>query len=314
MTCTITADERWRLDATGATLADVLADRTADIRAALTAYGAVLVRGMQPVEVGGTALLDAVTELTGMDPCPYTEQSSPRTRVGSGVFTATDYPAHAEIFPHNELSYATAWPRVLGFYCDTPADEGGATTLVDSRAVLRSLPDEVRDSFTAKDWSYVRNLRGGAGLDWPTVFQTTSKDRAREYCEAHGIGLEWVGGGARIHARRPALLVAEPGGPASWFNHVAAFHVSTQPPDVATALRRVYAEPDLPVNTYYGTGEPIPDEVVATIRAAYREHQLNVDWRRGDLVLVDNHRVAHGRLPFAGTRKVFVLLAGEERR
>ena len=47
-----------------------------------------------------------------------------------------------------------------------------------------------------------------------------------------------------------------------WFNHLTFFHVTTLPADLREGLREMFAEEDLPTNTYYGDGEPIPDDVI----------------------------------------------------
>jgi alpha-ketoglutarate-dependent taurine dioxygenase len=45
------------------------------------------------------------------------------------------------------------------------------------------------------------------------------------------------------------------------------------------------------------------------IRGAYDSETVKFDWQRGDLLLVDNMLVAHGREPFTGNRKVLVAMA-----
>jgi alpha-ketoglutarate-dependent taurine dioxygenase len=310
----------WVLDmptdagATPPSLEELLHECAAELHDRIETHGAVLLRGARPAaQIPGTLRRVAHT-LFGLEPRSYTEQSSPRTHVGDGLFTATEYPSHTELFLHNELSYATSWPAFLIFYCAKPADEGGSTTLADCREVLRTMPDDIRSAFHARSWSYVRNLRGTAGLSWQSVFQTASRAEVEAYCAANDISLTWVDNGARLRAVRPATLMPPRGGPPVWFNHIAGFHVSTLPAATLRSLRRMYPPDQLPVNTYFGDGEVIPDDVVAQIRAAYRRVQTRINWQAGDLAIVNNHLVAHGRLPFRGTREIFVMLVGEGSR
>jgi alpha-ketoglutarate-dependent taurine dioxygenase len=65
---------------------------------------------------------------------------------------------------------------------------------------------------------------------------------------------------------------------------------------------------DLPYNTYYGDGSPIEDEVVDEIREAYRQETVAFPWQAGDVLMMDNMLVAHGRNPFSGTRKILVAM------
>ena len=42
--------------------------------------------------------------------------------------------------------------------------------------------------------------------------------------------------------------------------------------------------------------------------AAYAQSRVYFEWERpGDAILLDNHRIAHGRMPYRGERKVAVL-------
>lgn len=64
----------------------------------------------------------------------------------------------------------------------------------------------------------------------------------------------------------------------------------------------------LPRNVYYGDGTPIQEEVVAEIGEVYRQTAVRFPWREGDILMVDNMLVAHGRQPFVGTRKIVVAM------
>jgi alpha-ketoglutarate-dependent taurine dioxygenase len=293
----------------GCARAPLLGQDLDQVVVALSDHGAAMLRGLDLTDVA--AQLDAIVrQITGLSPLPYWEQSSPRTHLGNCVFSATDYPSHASLFLHNELSYANSWPSFVFFYCERPADEGGETLLADCHRVLEEIPRQIVAEFEEKAWTYVRNLRGAAGLDWSTTFQTTSREEVAKYCRENDIQLEWLADGARIGAVRPAIAVHPENGQRVWFNHVAAFHLSTLPDDVRIALTRLFPRDRLPVNTYYGDGGSIDDAVVEEVRAAYRRASVSVAWKRGDLLVIDNNRVAHGRARFRGARRIMVALAG----
>jgi hypothetical protein len=94
-----------------------------------------------------------------------------------------------------------------------------------------------------------------------------------------------------------------------WFNHALFFHVSSLPEGAAReSIIAGVAEEDLPYNTFYGDGAPIESEVLSQIREAYRSETVSFDWERGDVLMVDNMLVAHGREPFEGARDVAVVM------
>jgi hypothetical protein len=280
----------------------------------LEKHGIARVRGLGKFNDVPSALRNVASLITDLELRPYTEQSSPRTEVGSSVYTVTDFPKHADLFLHNELSYATSWPRMLIFYCHTPAETGGETMVADCHTVYSNIPEDIRLAFEAKSWMYIRNLLGHSGLGWQSVFQTSDTAKVERYCVDNDVEIEWTADGPRLSAVRPPTLSLGDEVGKVWFNHIAVFHVSTSDLQLSSALRRIYSSRDLPVNTYFGDGSEIPDDVVAAIRGAYTKAAVSLQWREGDLVAIDNCRIAHGRKAYRGDRRIYVALAGNMSR
>ncbi|GAA0526455.1 TauD/TfdA family dioxygenase [Streptomyces sp. WAC05858] len=278
-----------------------------EIRAALVERGAVLLRGFA---VGGVDGFDAsVHALSGTPPLTYAERSSPRSTIKGQVYTSTDYPADEEIFLHNENSYQAVWPQTLYFYCIEPPTTLGATPLADIRQVYRAIEPEVREEFRRRGWRVVRNFHPDFGVPWQKAFNTDDRDAVAAYCRGKGIDVEWTDGGLRTTAVRDAVHVHPVTGEPVWFNHITFFHVSTLGPDVRAGLQEIFAPEDLPTNSYYGDGAPIPDDVVAHLRQCYRDASTRFDWQRDDILVVDNMLAAHAREPFTGPRRIAVAMA-----
>jgi hypothetical protein len=91
-----------------------------------------------------------------------------------------------------------------------------------------------------------------------------------------------------------------------WFNHLAFFNVSTMNPKLRDGLLAQFKEEDLPNNTYYGDGSSIESEVLGRICDAYNKETVSFNWHKGDVLMLDNMLVAHGRMPFKGPRKILV--------
>lgn len=284
-----------------------LAERRSEIRAAVAIHGAVLLRGFAVDDVDDFERV--VTELSGHT-LSYQERSSPRASIKGNVYTSTEYPPSEEIFLHNENSYQQKWPMALYFYCVEPPVTGGATPLADTRAVLARIDPEVRAEFVRRQWMAVRNFREGFGVNWRDAFGTTDRDAVVDYCAANGIEARWQGSDElRTQAVRPAVHTHPRSGEQVWFNHATFFHVSTLSPDVRDGLRAMFTEEELPSHTFFGDGGSIPDATVEHLRDCYRAASTRFDYHRGDIVMIDNMLVAHGREPFTGPRRVAVAMA-----
>jgi alpha-ketoglutarate-dependent taurine dioxygenase len=94
-------------------------------------------------------------------------------------------------------------------------------------------------------------------------------------------------------------------GEAVWFNQAHLFHVSSLRGEIRDSLLAASAD-EPPRNAYYGDGSVIADNDLDQIRAAYDDATVVFSWEKGDVLLVDNMLVAHGRKPFRGERRIVV--------
>ncbi|MEU6151409.1 TauD/TfdA family dioxygenase [Actinosynnema sp. NPDC047251] len=277
-----------------------------ELRASLADAGAVLLRGF---DVDGTDDFARVVTAVGGERLEYSERSSPRRALGERVYTSTEYAKDKEIFFHNENSYQSSWPRWLYFYCDLPAGSGGATPLADIREVTRTIDPAVREEFRARGWLHVRTYQPGFGLPWTEVYGTTDRAAVERYCASTGIVPTWRPDGVlQTRAGRSAFHRHPDTDESLWFNHIAFFHPSTLPPAAFEVMHRMFGADGLPNDTRYGDGGTIPDDVCEHLRDRYRRASSRFDYRRGDVLVVDNMRMAHGREPFEGDRRIAVAM------
>jgi len=274
--------------------------------------GAVLFRGFNVV---GQVMFEDMISSMGLKSLDYVDGNSPRKKLASGVYTSTEYPAQYFISLHNELSYCAEWPARLFFCCERPAEQGGQTPLVDSRALLQALPKEIVDEFRAKQVKYVRNLHGGRGVgpSWQDTFETHDPEVVENYAGISGNIVEWQPDQSlRFWCTRPATAVHPTTGEEVWFNQAEQFHPSTLPKAVYESMTEIFAghTEKLPQNAYFGDGTEIPLPYFQTIRSVTDNLRTSFDWQRGDLLMVDNMLVAHGRMPFKGERRILVSMTG----
>jgi hypothetical protein len=276
-----------------------------DVRQVLARHGAVLVRGLGLRDHGRTA--EVMARLTSTGLAPEREPFAPRTQLGQGLQSATPWPASQQMCLHNELSYVPDPPSFLFFACLAPAARGGATPVGDAAAVLQALPPALVGRFEREGWLLVRHYNDDIGASWAEAFGTGDRNAVEAYCRAQGIEFTWdADGGLRTRQRRRAVVRHPVDGRPCWFNQVAFLSEWALDPDVREYLQESYGPDGLPFTTRYGNGEPIGEDVVDLINAAYTAHTLREPWQAGDLLVVDNIRTAHGREPYEGDRTVVV--------
>ncbi|MEO8593987.1 MAG: TauD/TfdA family dioxygenase [Candidatus Solibacter sp.] len=277
------------------------------IDSALQQHGALLMRGFgvnsplefrQFAEAASSGLLD------------YCERAAARKEVSSKVFTSTEYPAGATIPLHHEMSYSHNWPAKIFFYCAVPPAGGGRTPIADDRKIFALIPERIRERFMRNQVMYVRNYGAGVDLRWQEAFQTEDRAVVEDYCRNSGAEFAWLEGD-RLRTRQVRQAVVTPPGANTivWFNHAHLFHHSSLAPDVAQSLLSAFHEDDLPRNVFYGDGSPIETSVLDEIREIYEREAVRFEWRKGDVLLLDNFLVSHGREPFTAPREILVVMA-----
>jgi alpha-ketoglutarate-dependent taurine dioxygenase len=274
-----------------------------NIRDRLFHYGGILFRGFADTTVGSFSSF--MTTVSG-EPLQYTERSSPRHEILKRVYTSTDHPANQEIFLHNEQSYNSTWPLRIFFHCVVPPAADGATPIADCRSIYQRIGTKTRQRLMDRDYCYIRNFGGGLGLGWREAFQTDDRSAVERYCQQHEISYLWTGD-ERLTTRqiRPVVRKHPVTGATTWFNHLTFFNIQTLGADVAKTIMSLGRD-NIPNNTYYGDGTDIEPEVIAELRAAYESEKIVVPWRAGDILLLDNMLVAHGREPFTLPRQIVV--------
>ncbi|WP_437997980.1 amino acid adenylation domain-containing protein [Sorangium sp. So ce185] len=286
-------------------LAAWAAQERALVEAQLDRHGAVLFRGfgLRSVPEFEQVAQAVCGELFG----EYGDL--PREKTGRQVYASTPYPADKAILFHNESSHIPRWPLKQWFFCVQAAPSGGATPIVDCRRVLEALSPELRERFRRLGLLYVRNFTPGFDVSWQDFFHTTDPAVVEERCRSGGMGCAWLPGGRlRISQRGPAVLAHPRTGEQVFFNQVELHHPAYLEAPVRDSLLSMLGEEWLPRNVYYGDGSPIDVETTRAVGEAYERCAVRFPWREGDVLLLDNMLVAHGRDPFSGPRKIVVAM------
>ncbi|CAA9420643.1 MAG: SyrP-like protein [uncultured Pyrinomonadaceae bacterium] len=284
-------------------LSDLAMTQRDFFRAALLRHGAVLLRGFDVRTIDEFERF--VRLFSGADFFNYAGGVSPRRALSGGVYTSTEYPPHLALALHNELSYSDVSPRHLYFFCHTAPETGGATTLGDSRQILRNINPKTLGLFKYKRVRYDRNLIDDANSDysWQAAFETDDKAAVENQCRVISAEFDWKAhGNLRVSQTRPATATHPETGEEVWFNQADGFHPSNL--DAETRGWFVENGEDFRLDAHFGDGSPIAASMLEEIRQVLQKETIPHQWQASDILILDNMLTAHGRMPFSGARRI----------
>jgi len=290
----------------GGDLAAFLKTNKPAVDAALEDAGALLFRGF---DVPDPQAFDAAIEAYGEPGFTYEDSLSNavRTNVTARVFTANEAPPSTEIFLHHEMAQTPIYPSKLFFYCEIAQMTGGATPLCRSDWVMERLAKEAPEfvaRLEAEGVRYTNVMPGthdagsGLGRSWRSTLSVESREAAQKRLRNLGYTWEWrEDGSLRVTTAALPAVRDVGGGRKAFFNQlIAAFRGWSDSRNSADK------------SITFGGGDPITSQDMAPAIEAAEELTALCAWQPGDVALVDNFTVMHGRRSFEGKRRVLASL------
>lgn len=226
-----------------------------------------------------------------------------------GVYNPVTYTSGSELLAHNENSFNHSWPHHIAFSCQSVPTKGGQTFIADSFAMFELMESEIVNAFVEKGVKYVRTMGLGVGLDWRIIFNTEEKEVVEEKCNKQKIKYEWLDDEIlQTSAVRPAIVEHPLTKRISWFNQVQHWHTACLDEDSLSELITMFGKDRLPRQAVFGDGTEIPKDMIARILNLYTQLSIDVNWKAGGLILIDNISKAHGRRPYIGARELLVMM------
>lgn len=233
----------------------------------------------------------------------------PKKEGGRNTYRSTPYPETQMILYHNESAHLDSWPRKQLFYCELPSQVGGATPIVDCREMLRRLPPDLVAEFERKELLYVRTFTERFDVSWQSFFKTDVRADVEARLDERGVAYHWLDDDTLQTRTRCLAVITHPvTGERVFFNQVQLHHLHCLEPEVREHIMETIGLDRAPRHVTFGDGSPIPDATMDLIGVAYEACAVRFDWRRGDVVMLDNMLAAHARDPYEEPRKVVVAM------
>jgi alpha-ketoglutarate-dependent taurine dioxygenase len=243
----------------------------------LAAEGVLLLRGFEVSPEGFAQLVRRVSSRVTLDPA----------REFRGDVAQKVDAGHAAVGLHCENGNTPFQPDLCWFHCERAADRGSQTTVCDGYAVWDALSAGARAAFSRQPIRYLRRVeaqrwrrfvshaRGGQ----PAPEQVTVADLRALAAGRADLHIEPNADGSIVYsfvtgAVHPTLFGSRP----AFANSILGPSYNYEAPVIS-----------------FADGTPLSADLLAEVRQVTERLTEDIDWQDGDVVLIDNTRVMHGR-------------------
>jgi hypothetical protein len=207
---------------------------------------------------------------------------------------------------HGEFYYFKHPPHMIWFLCEKPADTGGETTIGDGYAAMQALPPKTADLLRRRGVRFERELADG---DWQVAFQSSDRDEVAAACRENATDVQWLDDGSLRTQFQCRAFVEDAEGRELLVNGILPVALGEQVivsgQIAAIAPEMANQRPALVVR--WDDGSPLDSAVIKDMLTATSSVEIPVPAKAGDILVIDNTRVMHGRrASTAIDRKVLV--------
>lgn len=197
---------------------------------------------------------------------------------------------------HGELYYQSLQPpELLWFYCVEADSPVSGTWICDGQRLFETLPSAIQDLLLQHTVVYTRTLTRDY---WPKAYGTADFEALSAFLQPLGIQADIQPNG-ELQTRFSAS-------PLRWSHNQPVFINNILPFGL-----REHEEPDSRARVRLDDGRAIPLQTLLTIQALADRIKHEHHWQAGDILLIDNRWMLHGRGPLsAGLRQLYLRMSG----
>ncbi|OKH52346.1 hypothetical protein NIES2101_15235 [Calothrix sp. HK-06] len=312
----------------------LLGENGTEFNELLDKYGAVLFRGFE-IEDGNE--FQKVLELLNIQlESVYHFGSAHRVRITDKVFTSSEAPPDTIIAPHNELNMVPWRPNILAFFCQVQPDVYGETPIINTEKLFNDLSPSLQHKIANYPQRFVRYVpKHLLGL----VFEGLSREEISKLLTEQEFDFNWEEDGSLnfecsyitlfSHPRTSRLcfclsivdcLVSREWyknigqryslGKNLYYNWLPASLYKEYQQRLTTAATVVDGSQKRTstLNAYFvnrnNESTTITEAEAKELGKAEWKNSAIFQWKKGDILLIDNLQVAHSRLNTAQKRKI----------
>ena len=242
-------------------------------------YGVLLFRGFE----NSVATFTQFTNTLSKDFRDYTGGVFNRRVINGNATILSVNDFNDEIKLHGEMYYQQDIPLMLWFFCAHPASQDGETIICDGRQFFNELSSPLKELFSHKKLKYCGHLDKEV---WQKRYKTTDLKVVEQTCRSNNL-LWQINEDESIDVQYvcPAIHPSRCG------------KYSTFISSLLPAKHRYQ-------NTvFFDDDSEITDDIVSELNEVAERITTEISWKTGDILMVDNTRIMHGRRAFSDPQR-----------
>jgi len=187
------------------------------------------------------------------------------------------------------MYYQKNIPLMLWFFCANPAAKNGETTVCDGRQFFAELSNSTQELFSQKRLKFTAKMNKE---QWQKKYKIDDINELEQMCkmndthttiyEDQSILLQYI---------CPVVIPSRCGKYQVFINSL---------------LPAMQLNPDV---LKFDDDSEISDELMDELNGIAERITTNIDWKKGDILMIDNTRIMHGRRAFKDeTREIYIRL------
>ena len=192
-----------------------------------------------------------------------------------------------EIFTHSEASYSPSWPEIVWFYCNNPPIKLGQTTICDGNSIFKNFDYELKNFFLSNFIVYKLQIPYGKTPDHQEIKQKKLKSWYIEHPGISDCHIDFTKNIIFFSLKRFAVLETRKPNKMTFCNHVQ-IPLKSDSQIISIELEN---------------NKKIPQKIMNKIKKITNNLIYEINWRKSDLIMIDNRRIMHGRRKIHSTDK-----------
>lgn len=328
-------------------LSEFLASNSPQILADISRHGALLMRGFEiDSDIDFEKQLLSIRGVVGMREILFSEPGRTLSEGTQYVFSTntllkTGGALKFGMF-HSENYFTPDVPQYISFFCRTPSALGGETGLINTSGILASLPDAIKRRFEESSWlvslvpitevvhrygvraeeacTFIRSaglpLVSCNGVSYVAIYKPSVIEHPITRERSLAIGFDFLNGITKplvdafsLDYRGSQWLLHRLFWNSRWFelayNRIAYRRYNSISRSTGTIYLTTATPPPAGIRSIAPTFSTSELQILSTLMRRYYSSFL---WRRNDVLILDNLKIAHNGMAGLGDRELLVML------